>query len=257
MRRIAALLGLMLAAATLVAALPAGAAGQPDVGFKVPAHAHAHKVTNVRWHASGVSSSESVVMQGLNGRTWETFRHLHGTSGTTTIPGQPVGIYDFRIAVYSSSGSLITATGHKLHVFGTVSWGKLFQTPTNQRGTYGSFRYVFQFFSNEVDYTALKVSGSPCDHVSIRYIPGTGNPNEQVNNPSEATVMLGRHGESTITRTTPPQTIGKLSASVPLGKSWSVNLSEPGNGGRLLTWYFNGKADCDQQRITTYQYNQN
>jgi hypothetical protein len=92
--------------------------------------------------------------------------------------------------------------------------------------------------------------------VSLEYIPGSDNPNERITSPSEGTVMLGRHGESTITRETPPQTIGKISASLPLNHPWSINLSEPGNGGRTLTWYFNGKADCDQTRITNYNYNQ-
>jgi hypothetical protein len=236
--------------------VPVSAASQPDVGFHIPAHAHAGKPTPLTWHASGVGS-DTVVLQGRNGQTWNTFHHCHGSKGSTTIPKEPVGIYDIRIAVYSHSGKLVTAKGHKLHVFGSVSWKALFRNGSSEHpGQYGSFNYVFRFFSNEVDFNALKVSGSPCDYVHIRYIPGTDNPNERVNNPSEGTVKLGRHNESTITKTTPPQTEGKINASVPLGKSWSINLSEPGNGSRLLTWYFNGTADCDQNLISSYNANQ-
>ncbi len=256
MRRIACLLGLALATSTSLAAVPVSAASQPDVGFKIPAHAHAGKATPLTWHAAGVGN-DSVVLQGLNGKTWQTFRHLHGAKGSTTIPKEPIGIYDIRIAVYNHSGRLVTAKGHKLHVFGKVSWKTLFRNGSAEHpGQYGSFNYVFRFFSNEVDYNALKVSNSPCDSVHIRYIPGTNNPNERVNNPSVVTVKLGRHNESTITKTSAPQTLAKIHASVPLNESWSINLSEPGNGSRLLTWYFNGSADCDQTLISNYNANQ-
>jgi hypothetical protein len=255
-RRIACLVGLALAASTSVAAAPVSAASQPVVGFHIPAHAHAGKATPVTWHASGVGSG-SVVLQGYNRPNWVTFRHLHGSKGSTTIPKEPIGIYDFRIAVYNHAGRLVTAKGHKLHVFGSVSWKTLFRNGSAENpGQYGSFNYVFRFFSNEVDYNALKVSNSPCDRVHIRYIPGTTNPNERVNNPSVVTAKLGRHNESTITHTSAPQQLAKIDASVPLNQSWSINLSEPGNGSRILNWYFNGTADCDQNLISSYNANQ-
>ncbi|HWC36512.1 MAG TPA: hypothetical protein VG650_17020 [Mycobacteriales bacterium] len=256
MRRIVPLLGLALAASTALIAVPVSAAGTPDLGLKVPAHAHANKPTTVSWHARN-RGSDTVVLQGYNGNTqsWGTFRHLHGTSGKTTFPAEPIGIYDFRIAAYSHSGKLVTAVGRKLHVFGTVKWKTLFQPPKSQAGTYGSFHYVFSFFSNEVDYTALKVSDNPCSSVHIEYIPGTENPNESVG--GEGTVKVGRHGRSTVTSQAAAQHVGTVNASLPVGKSWTVNLSEPGNGTRLFTWYFNGTAVCDQTRVTTYSYNQN
>lgn len=256
MRRIACLLGLAVAASTTLAATPVSAAGTPTLGLKVPAHAHAGKPTRVRWHASNVGS-DSLVMQGYNSGTWETFRHLHGSFGTTTIPAEPIGIYDFRIAAYKKSGSLDTAVGRKLHVFGRVSWKSLFQTPKNDSGDYRGFHYVYSFFSNDVDYTALKVTGNYCSSIHIEYIPG--NDPSQENEPisGEGTLKIGRHGESTITSTDAAQHLGKVSASLPYRKDWSVNLSEPGNGTRLFTWYVNGSGICDQTRITSYAYNQN
>ncbi|MGN6474617.1 MAG: hypothetical protein ACTHK4_13350, partial [Mycobacteriales bacterium] len=152
MRRIASLTGLALIASMSLTAVPVSAASQPDVGFKIPAHAHAGKPTPLTWHASGVGS-DKVVLQGLNGNTWEKFRTLHGSKGSTTIPKEPIGIYDIRIAVYNRAGRLVTAKGHKLHVFGKVSWKRLFSKATPiDSGTYGSFSYVFRFFSNDVDY---------------------------------------------------------------------------------------------------------
>ncbi|MGN6474488.1 MAG: hypothetical protein ACTHK4_12685, partial [Mycobacteriales bacterium] len=223
--------------------------------FKIPAHAHAGKPTPLTWHATGVGS-DKVVLQGLNGHTWEKFRTLHGSKGSTTIPKEPIGIYDIRIAVYNHAGRLVTAKGHKLHVFGKVSWKRLFSKATpNDSGTYGSFSYVFRFFSNDVDYNALKISNNPCSSVHVEYIPGTQNPNEHVS--GEGTVMIGRHGESSVTSQAAAQTVGRSHASLPVGKTWSVNLSEPGNGTRTFTWYFNGSGICDQTVITTFQANQN
>ena len=115
MRRIASLTGLALVASMSLAAVPVSAASQPVVGFKIPAHAHAGKATPVRWHAFGVGS-DKVVMQGLNGHTWETFRTLHGSKGKTTIPKEPIGIYDIRIAVYNHARRLGTAKVPKPHV---------------------------------------------------------------------------------------------------------------------------------------------
>jgi hypothetical protein len=238
-------------------AVPVSAAGTPDIGFKVPAHAHANKPTTVRWHARGVGS-KSVVLQGYNGndKSWGTFRHLHGDSGRTTIPSQPIGIYDFRIAVFDHSGKLVAAKGHQLHVFGKVRWSKLFPSPPRaQGGQYGSFNYVFQFFSNDVNYAALKVTRNPCSSVRFSYIPGTENPNESVG--GVGTVLLSRHGRSAVKSEAAAQHMGKVHASLPLGKTWTIHVGEDGAGSRLYTWYFNGTAICDQQRITTYSYNQN
>lgn len=254
MRRIVCLLGTVVAASTSLSVTTANAAGTPDIGFKVTAHAHANKPTTVHWHADN-RGADTIVMQGYNAGTWETFRHLHGTKGTTTIPKEPIGIYDFRIAAYDHAGKLVTAKGHKLHVFGAVKWKTLFQPPKNDSGSYGGFHYVFRFFSNDVDYTALKVTSNPCSSVHVEYIPGTENPNESVG--GEGTVKIGRHGRATVTSQTAAQHLGKVSASLPVGKSWSINLSEPGNGTRLFNWYFNGTAVCDQTRITSYSYNQN
>jgi hypothetical protein len=255
-RKIVCLIGLAAAASTAIAASPVSAAGTPHVGFKVPAHAHAGKPTTVRWHASGVGN-KTVVLQGYNGntKTWGTFHHLHGAKGKTTIPAQPIGIYDFRIAVFDHSGKLVKAKGHKLHVFGKVKWSKLF--PPNTRptgGEYGNFNYVFTFFSNQVDFTALKVRRNPCSSVSIRYIPGTENPNESVG--GIGTVKIGRHNRSTITDQAAAQHLGKVHAKLPVGATWTINLSEDGTGSRLYTWYFNGTAVCDQPTITSYSYNQ-
>jgi hypothetical protein len=255
-RKIVPLIGLALAASTSLAAVPANAAGTPDLGLKVPAHAHAGKPTTVSWHANN-RGSDTIVMQGYNNGTWVTFRHLHGTSGKTTIPSEPVGIYDFRVAAYAKSGRFVTATGRRLHVFGKVTWKSLFQTPRDDSGTYGTFHYVYSFFSNDVDYTALKVTGNYCTSIHIRYLPGNSQDRENDPISGEATLKLGRHGRSTITSTTNAPHPASVSGKLTLGKPWSVNLSEPGNGTRLFTWYVNGYGICDQTRITDYAYNQN
>jgi hypothetical protein len=258
-RKLASLLGLAVAASMALVATPVSAAATPDIGFKVPAHAHANKPTTTRWHASGVGN-KTVVLQGYNGntKTWGTFRHLHGTSGKTTIPAQPVGIYDFRIAVFDHSGKLVATKGHKLHVFGTVKWKSLFQLPKGESGNYdGRFHYVFRFFSNDVDYTALKVTDNPCTSVHISYIAGSDPEAPGQNLSGSGTVKLGRHGRSTVSETTPAQHVGKLHGSLALGKPWSISVAEDGAGSRIYNWYMNGTAVCDQQRITGFSYNQN
>ena len=108
-----------------------------------------------------------------------------------------------------------------------------------------------------MDYTALKVTGNYCSSIHIEYVPGNpaSNPNDAIS--GEATMKLGRHGRSTITSTTSAQHKGTVGGKLTVGKSWSVNLSEPGNGTRLFTWYVNGYGICDQTRITDYNYNQN
>lgn len=253
-RRIASLLGLALVASASIAAVPVNAAGTPDLGLKVPAHAHANKATTVSWHAFN-RGSDTIVLQGYNNGAWVKVHTLHGTKGTSTIPAVGIGIFDFRVAAFSKSGKLITAVGRKLHVFGKVKWSSLFQTPKKDSGTYGTFHYVYEFFSNDVDYTALKVTGNYCSSIHINYIPGTDNPNENV--AGEGTMMLGRHGRATITSQAAAQHLGHVSGKLTVGKPWSVNLSEPGNGTRLFTWYVNGSGICDQTRITDYGYNQN
>ncbi|HVS67821.1 MAG TPA: hypothetical protein VHE56_04675, partial [Mycobacteriales bacterium] len=250
------LLGLALAASTSLSAVPVNAAGTPDLGLKVPAHAHAHKATTVSWHAFN-RGSDTIVLQGYNNGTWVKVHTLHGTKGTSTIPAVGIGIFDFRLAAYSKSGKLITAVGRKLHVFGKVKWSSLFQTPKDDSGDYRGFHYVYSFFSNDVDYTALKVTGNYCSSIHIVYVPG--NSQDRQNDPisGEATMKLGRHGRSTITSTTTAQHKATVGGKLTLGKPWSVNLSEPGNGTRLFTWYVNGSGICDQTRITDYGYNQN
>jgi hypothetical protein len=251
------MLGVVVAASTALAAAPVMAAGTPDIGFKVPAHAHANKPTTVRWHARGVGN-KTVVLQGYNGndKSWGTFRHLQGDSGKTKIPSQPIGIYDFRIAVFDHSGKLVAAKGHKLHVFGKIRWSKLFPSPPRpQGGEYGSFHWVFSFFSNDVNYAALKVTHNPCSSVHIKYIPGTQNPNESVG--GVGTVLLSRHGRSAVKSEVAAQHLGKLHGKLPLGKAWTIHVGEDGAGSRLYNWYFNGTAVCDQQRITSYSFNQN
>ncbi|HVT21293.1 MAG TPA: hypothetical protein VHE57_07900 [Mycobacteriales bacterium] len=253
------LLGLAAAASTTLAAAPVSAAGTPDIGFKVPAHAHANKPTKVHWHASGVGH-KTVVLQGYNGNTkiWGTFRHLHGSKGKTKIPAEPIGIYDFRIAVFDHAGKLITAKGHKLHVFGKVKWKTLFKSPLADGGNYdGRFPYVFRFFSNDVDYTALKVTDNPCTSVHIRYIPGADpeSPNQSLS--GIGTVKIGRHGRSSVQSQAAAQQEGKSHAALTLGKTWSINVSEDGAGSRIYNWYFNGTAVCDQTRITGFNTNQN
>lgn len=256
MRKLVSLLGICLAASVALVAAPVSAASTPDIGFKVPAHAHANKPTTVHWHASGVGS-KTVVLQGYSSaKGWQKVgKKLHGTEGKKTIPALPIGIFDFRIAVFDHSGKLIAAKGHKLHVFGKVSWRTLFQTPKNDAGRYGSFHYVYSFFSNAVNYTALKVSHNPCTSIHISYIPGTENPNESVG--GVGTVMIGRHGRSSVTSQAAAQHKATSHATLPLGKSWSINLSEDGTGSRLYTWYFNGSGICDQKHITSFAYNQN
>ncbi|HVV76436.1 MAG TPA: hypothetical protein VHC43_10400 [Mycobacteriales bacterium] len=256
MRRIVSLLGVALAASTSLAAVPVSAAGTPDLGLKVPAHAHAGKPTKVSWHAHN-RGSDKIVLQGYNNGTWERVATLHGTKGTATIPKVGIGIFAFRVAAFAKSGKLVTAVGRKLHVFGKVKWSSLFQTPRSDGGDYRGFHYVYSFFSNDVDYTALKVNKNYCSSIHIHYVPGNSqsNPNDAIS--GEGTLKLGRHGRSTITSTTTAQHEASLHGSLELGKSWSVNLSEPGNGTRLFTWYVNGSGTCDQTRITDYAYNQN
>lgn len=258
MRKLLALLGVAVAASTVIAATPVGAAGTPDIGFKVPAHAHANKPTTVRWHANGVGNKK-VVLQGYDGNanTWHVFRTLHEGSGKTTIKALPVGIYDFRIAVFDHSGKLFGAPkGHKLHVFGTVRWSKLFASPPRPTGgEYGNFHWVFQFFSNDVNYAALKVTDNPCTSIHLSYIPGTENPNEGVG--GVGTVLLSRHGRSAIKSEAAAQHVGKLHGSLALGKSWTIHVGEDGAGSRLYTWYFNGTGICDQTNIKTFSFNQN
>ena len=71
MRKLVSLLVLAFAASVALVASPVSAAATPDIGFKVPAHAHANKPTTVRWHASGVGH-KTVVLQGYDsGKGWQ------------------------------------------------------------------------------------------------------------------------------------------------------------------------------------------
>jgi hypothetical protein len=138
-----------------------------------------------------------------------------------------------------------------------VKWSSLFQTPKKDSGTYGTFHYVYEFFSNDVDYTALKVTDNPCTSVHISYIAGSDPEAPGQNLSGSGTVKLGRHGRSTVSETTPAQHVGKLHGSLALGKPWSISVAEDGAGSRIYNWYMNGTAVCDQQRITGFSYNQN
>ena len=257
MRKLVSLLVLAFAASVALVASPVSAAATPDIGFKVPAHAHANKPTTVRWHASGVGHKTAVLQGYDSGKGWQQVgKKLHGTKGKKTIPALPIGIYDFRIAVFNHAGKLVAAKGHKLHVFGKVKWSSLFPSPPRAAaGDYGNFHYVFSFFSNEVNYAAMKVTRNPCTSVHIRYVPGTENPNESVG--GVGTVLLSRHGRSAVKSEAAAQHAGKLHGSLPLGKSWTIHVGEDGAGSRLYTWYVNGTAICDQPHISTYTTNQN
>jgi hypothetical protein len=251
MRRIACLVGLALSASLLVAS-PVGAAGHPTLHLKVPAHAHANKAATVSYSSSG-TGSDKLVLQRLNGTDWQTVKRLQATRGTVTLPAVQLGVYDLRLAAYTTSGQLVSAVGHKLRVFGRVKFADLFGLGTHAYSTpAANFHYVFQFYNGRGTYTALVVKNAPCDSVHIQFIPGTDNGTATVVGVSSGTVYLGRHNRSKLHTTVAPQHVGRVGGPLDLNGAWSLLVAQAASGGQLMTWYVNGFADCDAQSITTW-----
>jgi hypothetical protein len=253
MRRIAGLVGLALAA-TMIAAAPVNAAAHPSLSLKVPAHAHAGHTTKVTYHSSG-TGSDTLVIQRSVGSAWQTLRQLHADSGSATLPALGIGVYDVRLAAYTSSGQLVTAVGHKLRVFGKVSFADLFSLPTHAYSTPATnFHYIFAFYNARGTYTALTVKNSPCESLHIQFIPGSDNGNETVVGVSTGTMYLGRHDRSKVHATVAPQTVGKINGATNLNSAWSLLVAQASSGGQLLTWYVNGYGICDGSSIKTWSY---
>ena len=103
MRRIACLVGLALGASLLVAS-PVGAAAHPTLRLTVPAHAHANKAAAVTYHSSA-TGSEHLVIQRLAGSDWQTLKKLGSPNGSVTLPALPIGVYDLRLAAYTTTAS--------------------------------------------------------------------------------------------------------------------------------------------------------
>lgn len=252
MRRIACLVGLALSASMLVGASPVGAAAQPALHLKVPAHAHANKAATVRYSAAS-TGSDALALQRLSGTSWQTVKKVHAGSGSVTLPALQIGVYDLRLAAYSSSGKLVRAVGHKLRVFGKVKFSQLFNLPTHAYSTpAANFHYTFQFYNGRGTYTALVVKNAPCDSVHVQFIPGSDNGNETVVGVSSGTVYLGRHDKSKLHATVAPQHVGRVGGPLVLNGAWSLLVAQAASGGQLITWYVNGFADCDAQSITTW-----
>jgi hypothetical protein len=251
MRRRISLLGVALAATTSIIGGSAAAAGTASVGLKVPAHAQAGKPTTVTWHASNVSG-DTVVLQREVGTTWKTIHHLSGTGGTTTVPKLRLGVYLVRVAAYSHSGKVVTATARRLHVFGTVSFTTLFNRSSRETGTYSTpsqnFYYAFSFYNSNGQYTALAVKNSPCDSVHVEFIPGT-DPYQRVPNPKSVSLSIGVNGHPVATRNDSPQNEAQVGHSLQLHHAWSLYVAQPSNGGQTITWYVNGSASCDSTQV--------
>ncbi|HEX3901179.1 MAG TPA: hypothetical protein VHW74_18685 [Mycobacteriales bacterium] len=251
MRRIACLVGLALSA-SMLAASPVDAAGHPTLHLKVPAHAHANKAATVTYSVSG-AGSDAVALQRLSGTTWQTVKKLHSTTGTVTLPALQIGVYDLRLAAYTTHGQLVSAVGHKLRVFGKVKFAQLFNLPTHAYSTpAANFHYTFQFYNGRGTYTALVVKNAPCDSVHIQFIPGTDSGTSTVVGVSSGTLYLGRHNRSKLHATVAPQHVGRVGGPLDLNGAWSLLVAQAASGGQLMTWYVNGFADCDAQGITTW-----
>jgi hypothetical protein len=236
----------------MLVASPVDAAAQPTLHLKVPAHAHANKTAAVTYSAAGVGS-ESLVLQRLDGSKWKTVRKLHADKGTVTLPVFQIGVYDLRLAAYTTGGKLVSAVGRKLRVFGKVKFADLFGLGTHAYSTpAANFHYVFQFYNGRGTYTALVVKNAPCDSVHIQFIPGTDNGTATVVGVSSGTLYLGRHNRSKLHDTVAPQHVGRVGGPLDLNGAWSLLVAQAASGGQLMTWYVNGFADCDAQTITTW-----
>ncbi|HWA66180.1 MAG TPA: hypothetical protein VG899_07410 [Mycobacteriales bacterium] len=252
MRRMACLVGLALAATTVVGTAPVAAASHPGLHLKVPAHAHAGKAATVTYTSSN-TGSDRLVIQRLAGSTWKTMRRLHASHGSATLPALPIGVYDVRLAAYTGSGRLVSAVGRKLRVFERVSFATLFNLPVHAYSTpEANFHYTMQFYNGRGTYTALVVKDAPCDSVHVQFIPGSDNGEETVVGVSSGTLYLGRHDRSKLHATVAPQHIGRVGGPLDVDGAWSLLVAQAASGGQLLTWYVNGFADCDANHITTW-----
>jgi hypothetical protein len=241
----------MALAASMLVASPAGAAS-PTLHLGVPAHAHANKAATVTYHSSG-TGSERLVIQKLAGSNWQTLKKLGAPNGRVTLQALPIGVYDLRLAAYTTSGHLVSAVGRKLRVFGTVKFAQLFNQASHAYSTpAANFHYVFDFYNGRGTYTALVVKNAPCDSVHIQFIPGSDNGDETVVGVSSGTLYLGRHDRSKLHATVAPQHVGRVGGPLNLNGAWSVLVAQSAGGGQLMDWYVNGFADCDAQSITTW-----
>jgi hypothetical protein len=236
----------------LVSASPVAAASKPTLHLVMPAHVHANKPSTATYHSANTGSDE-VVIQRMNGNRWQTIRRLHAASGKVTLPALGIGVYDVRLAAYTSGGQLVSAVGHKMRVFGRVSFAELFGLGVHAYSTpAANFHYTMQFYNSRGTYTALVVKDAPCDSVHVQFIPGTDNGNSTVVGVSSGTVYLGRHDRSKLHATVPPQTVGRVGGATDVGGAWSLLVAQAASGGQLITWYVNGFADCDATHITTW-----
>ena len=230
------------------------AAPRPRVSWQLPA-AKTGSPTSVNWSVSHQLPGSVLVIQRPVGtaRVWRTLVRLSGSHGTASLPAYPLGSYRLRLAVIA--GPQVLAQQHRvLHVFGKVPLATLIGDSA-EKGVYATPTAAFPYvtvFDDRIDgdqgQGVIRVSHSACRSVVLEFVPGTdpGFPLPASDYAEErGAVSVVQQTRDPVSATTSFDGVNSVSASVVLGQSWSVNLSQSGGDGEVLYFYVNGSAECD------------
>jgi hypothetical protein len=204
--------------------------------------------------ARGIAPSQKLVVQRQEGtgKFWRSILNVgRRTAGTAQLPPLPLGMYTIRLAVMGRRGRLIAQRAITFPVFGEVPFSRLIGD--GNEGTYtlptSTFQYAIHNYgaADPTAGTLFTITKNPCRSVHVEFVPGTENGNENLHGELGSGIIV-QESLDPIKVTVPGQTVGTFDAALIPRQSWSLNVEEIG-GNRLLTWYVNGHASCDRERL--------
>ncbi len=188
------------------------------------------------WAGSRLGRKHRLVVQRQVGtaHTWKTALRLPAASGSSQLPGLPLGRYKLRIADLSWIGRVLAQRTQRIGVFGQVPFTTLFSNSTRVYSTPTStFPYVARYYDSNVAFT---VGHNHCKAVHIAFVPGS------FYSGATGVLTLVQETRDPVSASVPSDVIGVLDAELVSGQSWSVGLKTAGGESEF---YINGYAVCD------------
>lgn len=226
---------------TLVAASPAAAA---RVAWTLPRDTGAGQPLEFSWKASGLKTTDRLVVQRRAG-TWRDEKRLgRARSGSGVLRARPLGSHRFRLIVRTIRGRVAAQSLKTVRAYGPVPLGVrrpgILDTPD------GAFGYSDWGTASTTETTTLvRVTRSYCRAVYLAFVasdvPG-GDPGRASQN--HAIVSVVQDGRQPTSAVAMYGVQGALDAPLVVGRAWSVTLRAEGPSTSPMGVYVNGVGNC-------------
>lgn len=228
----------------------------PKVAWTSSRNATAGAPISVSWSSSGIGLSNLAIQHQVGtAHVWKTILKLSGRRGSTRLPAQGVGKYQYRLAALQGR-HVVARQVVTIRVFGEVPFSKLFNREEHVVATpQFTFSYALssqgQYATGQTS-TDFSIEHTYCTSVHIGFVgellgeDNAGYPGGNV------TVTLVQASREPVSATVPYLTMGSVDTVLTLGQSWAVNTSDSqgrGNYTHQAVTYFNGYAICDSTSL--------